>query len=161
MAHHDPHKDLEGAPTYKELTVSCAGFENNALIPSKYTCDGININPPLNFDHVPEEAQSLALIVDDPDAPAGTWVHWILWNIPVTHHLKEDNRMGISGITDFGKTNYGGPCPPNGTHRYFFKVYALDCKLELPKSSKKTDLEKAMSGHVIGFGELIGLYARK
>jgi Raf kinase inhibitor-like YbhB/YbcL family protein len=148
------------AVTYKRINVSSATFEENDLIPRRYTCDGKNINPSLNIDHIPKEAKSLAIIVDDPDAPAGTWVHWVMWNIPVKHHLKENDTTGAQGMNDYSKHSYSGPCPPHGVHRYFFKVYALDCKLEIPVSSNKNDLEKAMSGHILGFGELIGRYQR-
>ena len=150
----------EKAITYKRIDVSSDAFKEDGFIPLRYTCDGKDVNPALNFDHIPGEAQSLAIIVDDPDAPAGTWVHWVIWNIPVTHHLKEGHAAGTQGINDFNKHIYCGPCPPKGTHRYFFKVYALDCKLEIPGSSPKADLEKAMAGHILGVGELIGLYKK-
>lgn len=161
MDHSPFHSELEKAISYKKVDVSCAAFKENDFIPPRYTCDGKDINPALNFDHVPKEAQSLAIIVDDPDAPAGTRVHWVIWNIAVTHHLKEENTIGTQGINDFNKHIYCGPCPPKGTHRYFFKVYALDCKLEITVSSNKADLEKAMAGHILGFGELIGLYKKE
>ena len=151
----------EKAITYKRIDVSSDAFKEDGFIPLRYTCDGKDVNPALNFDHIPGEAQSLAIIVDDPDAPAGTWVHWIIWNIPVTHHLKEGHATGTQGINDFKKQSYRGPCPPKGTHRYFFKVYALDCKLEIPATSSKADLEKAMAGHILGFGELTGLYKKR
>lgn len=146
---------------YKLLKVSSSAFNENELIPVKYTCDGANISPPLNIDHIPEEAKSLAIIVDDPDAPVSTWVHWVMWNIPVTHQVKENKAHGIQGINDFGKHKYQGPCPPSGIHRYFFKVYALDDLIELPENTNKHQLEKAMSEHIIAFGELVGIYARK
>lgn len=146
---------------YKLLKVSSSAFNENELIPVKYTCDGANISPPLNIDHIPEEAKSLAIIVDDPDAPVSTWVHWVMWNIPVTHQVKENKAHGIQGINDFGKHKYQGPCPPGGIHRYFFKVYALDDLIELPENTNKHQLEKAMSEHIIAFGELVGIYARK
>ena len=149
------------AVDYKQLKVTSAAFEDGQMIPSKYTCDGNNINPPLDIKNIPEEAQCLALIVDDPDAPIGTWVHWIVWNIPVTHHIKENQVHGVEGFNDFQQFHYGGPCPPSGIHRYFFKVYALDALLDLPSDSKKLQLERAMSDHIIGFGELVGLYQRK
>jgi Raf kinase inhibitor-like YbhB/YbcL family protein len=161
MPHHKLPVDQETAVTYKNIQVSCTAFKENEFIPRRYTCDGADISPSLNLDHVPEKAKTLAIIVDDPDAPAGTWVHWVIWNIPVTHHVKENLSRGIRGLNDFGKTIYCGPCPPQGTHRYFFKVYALDCDLELPAGTRKADLEKAMSGHIIGFGELIGLYNKE
>ena len=145
---------------YKTLKISSEAFRDNELIPAKYTCDGNNVNPALTIEHVPESVKSLTIIVDDPDAPAGTWVHWIMWNIPVTHRLKENEAHGIQGLNDFKQNKYGGPCPPSGIHRYFFKVYALDTVLDLPANSNKAKLEKAMSDHIIAFGELIGLYKR-
>lgn len=161
MDHYSSTPEIEKAVTYKKIDVSSAAFKENGLIPPRYTCDGKNVSPALIFDNIPKATQSLSIIVDDPDAPAGTWVHWLIWNIPVTHHLKEDHTIGTQGINDFNKQIYGGPCPPKGTHRYFFKVYALDCKLEIPGSSNKADLEKAMGGHILGFGELIGLYKKE
>lgn len=155
------HTEETKAVDYKQLKVSSIAFVADGFIPAKYTCDGQNINPPLQIEHIPEETKCLAMIVDDPDAPAGTWVHWLVWNIPVTHHIKEDEIHGIEGINDFKKHHYGGPCPPSGTHRYYFKIYALDSLLDLPANSTKIQLEKAMSEHIIGFGELIGLYSRK
>ena len=161
MTPHTLPLEQDKAVSYKKMEVTSAVFKENGFIPGRHTSDGKNVNPPLNIDHIPKEAMSLAIIVDDPDAPAGTWVHWVMWNIPVTHHLKENDAPGAQGMNDFSKHIYSGPCPPKGTHRYFFKVYALDCKLEIPVSSNKTDLEKAMGGHIIGFGELIGLYRRE
>jgi len=131
------------------------------LIPKKYTCDDRDINPSLNIEDLPKETKSLALIVDDPDASMGTWVHWVVWNIPPAKEILEDSVPGTEGVNDFRKHSYGGPCPPSGTHRYFFKVYALDTKLELSPNSKKRDLEKAMEGHVLAKGEIIGLYSRR
>ncbi len=145
---------------YKLLKVSSSAFNENELIPIKYTCDGANISPPLNIDHIPENAKSLAIIVDDPDAPVGTWVHWVMWNIPVTHQIKENKANGIQGINDFGKHKYQGPCPPGGIHRYFFKVYALNDIIDIPGNTNKHQLEKAISEHIIAFGELVGMYAR-
>jgi Raf kinase inhibitor-like YbhB/YbcL family protein len=142
------------------MDVSSALFRQNDFIPRRYTCEGKNVNPSLNIDHIPKRTESLAVIVDDPDAPVDTWVHWLMWNIPVTHHLKENDAPGVQGASDFGKNIYSGPCPPKGTHRYFFKVYALDCKLEIPAGASKPDLEQAMDGHILGFGELIGLFKR-
>jgi len=145
---------------YKLLNISSTAFRHEELIPVQYTCDGRNINPPLEIDHIPVEAKCLALIMDDPDAPRGTYVHWVVWNIPVTRHLKENEVTGIEGVNDFNQHHYGGPCPPSGTHRYFFKVYALDELLDLPDGTNKTQLEEAMSPHIIAFGEMIGLYKR-
>ena len=134
-------------------------FGNNGFIPAKYTCDGENINPPLSISDVSQKARSLVLIMDDPDAPSGTWVHWTVWNIdPKTIEIVPQNA--IEGTTSFGKPGYGGPCPPSGTHRYFFKLYALDNTLQLSASSTKEDLEKAMEGHIIGQTDLVGLYKR-
>lgn len=161
MQHSSIHSELDKAITYKQIDISSAAFKENDLIPVRYTCDGKNVNPSLNFDHIPKEAQCLAIIVDDPDAPSGTWAHWVIWNIPVTHHLKEDHPHGTEGLNDFKKNRYDGPCPPKGTHRYFFKVYALDSLLDIPKNSNKEKLEKAMAGHILGFGELIGLYKKE
>ncbi|MBX7108164.1 MAG: YbhB/YbcL family Raf kinase inhibitor-like protein [Chitinophagales bacterium] len=149
------------AVDYKELKVISPVFQHESLIPSKYTCEGENISPPLQISFIPGEAKSLVLIVDDPDAPNGSWMHWLVWDIPVTHLLKEGEVHGIEGINDFKQHRYGGPCPPSGTHRYFFKIYALDKLLKLPTGSTKAQLEKLMSGHILAFGELIGLYKRK
>jgi Raf kinase inhibitor-like YbhB/YbcL family protein len=154
-------KHIEKAIDYKQMEISSSAFKNGEMIPSKYTCDGDNINPPIEIKNIPVEAACLVLIVDDPDAPIGTWVHWIVWNMPVTHHIKENEIHGAEGMNDFQQYHYGGPCPPSGTHRYFFKVYALDALLDLPVDTKKIQLERAMSEHIIGFGELIGLYKRK
>ena len=159
------------------MKISSPAFEANQTIPSKYTCDGENINPPLQIADVPANTKSLVLISDDPDAPMGTWAHWIVWNI--TPHTKEiqENTIpklapwdpaspatpipAIEGVTSFGKFGYGGPCPPSGTHRYFFKLYALDSILDLPTSAKAADIEKAMKGHILDKTELIGLYKRQ
>ena len=135
-------------------------FENNSHIPRKFTGLGDDINPELIIEDIPPEAKSLALILDDPDAPMGTWVHWVVFDIPVASKIEEDNIPGKQGINDFGRKNYGGPCPPSGTHRYFFKIYALDTMLNLEEGISKTDLEKAMEGHILDKAELIGLYKR-
>jgi Raf kinase inhibitor-like YbhB/YbcL family protein len=144
----------------KELTVSSPAFENNKLIPPKYTCDGDNVNPPLTIERVPDGTKSLVLVVDDPDASMGTWDHWTVWNIPPTNKIEENTVPGIEGVNDSRKHAYSGPCPPWGTHRYFFKVYALDTKLDLNQNLKKQDVERAMQGHVLAKGELVGLYSR-
>ena len=145
----------------KELNIKSSAFEHNGLIPRKYTCDGEGVNPPITIENIPEGTQSLALTIDDPDAPMGTWDHWVVWNMPPKKEIKENEVPGVEGINDFGKHSYGGPCPPGGTHRYFFKVYALDTKLNLNANSRKKDLEKAMQGHVLAKGELVGRYSRK
>ena len=145
----------------KKLSIKSPVFENNQLIPAKYTCDGDNVNPPLTIEGVPEEAKSLVLIVDDPDVPMGTWDHWIVWNIPPAPRKIEENTVpGTEGMSTYRKHAYGGPCPPYGTHRYFFKVYALDTKLDLSQNSGKKAVEKAMESHMLAKGELIGLYRR-
>ena len=138
-------------------------FPNFGYVSSKHTCDGENANPELRIEDVPIKAKSLALIMDDPDAPRGTWVHWVVWNIPAdTKTIAKGNEPeGVQGKTDFGTTGYGGPCPPNGIHRYFFKLYALDVSLNLREGSTKKDLENAMKGHIMEKAELVGLYKRR
>jgi hypothetical protein len=131
------------------------------MIPRKYTCDGQDVNPALTIENIPEQAKSLVLIVDDPDAPMGTWDHWLVWNIPPKKTIGEHSVPGAEGLNSFGKHSYGGPCPPSGTHRYFFKVYALDTLLNIASNSTKKDMEKAMKEHVLTKGELVGLYSRK
>ena len=145
----------------EELTITCSVFENKGVIPAKYTCDGEDVNPPLSVDGVPEGTESLVLIVDDPDAPMGTWDHWVVWNIPPAKKIEENSVPGTEGLNDFGKHSYGGPCPPSGTHRYFFKFYALDRKLDLPSNSRKRNVEKAMEEHILAKGQIIGLYSRR
>lgn len=147
-----------------ELKISSPVFEHNGYIPQKYTCDERDVNPPLVIENIPSEAKSLALIVDDPDAPMGTWVHWVVWNIgPETKEIKEDSvpEGAKQGVNDFRKHEYGGPCPPSGVHRYFLKLYALDTLLDLSQNARKSDLEKAMKGHILSKTEIIGLYKRK
>jgi Raf kinase inhibitor-like YbhB/YbcL family protein len=145
------------------LKISSPVFENNGNIPAKYTCTGKDVNPPLLIENVPAKAKSLALIVDDPDAPRGTWVHWVLWNIgPGTGEIGEGSvpAGAMQGLNDFRVNEYRGPCPPSGTHRYFFKLYALDTVLNLHPNSTKADIEKAMKGHVIAQAQIIGLYRK-
>ena len=145
----------------KRLLVKSIAFEDNKLIPVKYTCDGANVNPPLTVEGIPEETKTLVLIIDDPDAPMGTFDHWIVWNIPpTTRKIEENTVIGTEGMSSYRKHAYGGPCPPYGTHRYFFKVYALDTQLDLKLNSTKRDVEKAMKGHILAEGELVGLYSR-
>jgi len=153
--------NFKKAKLVKKMLVRSPAFENNKLIPVKYTCDGADVNPPLTIEGVPEETKTLVLIVDDPDAPMGTFDHWIVWNIPSTTRKIEENTVpGTEGISSYRKHAYGGPCPPYGTHRYFFKVYALDARLDLKSNSTKKDVEKAMKGHILAEGELLGLYRR-
>ncbi len=150
-------------PKPKSMELTSPAFEQNQSIPKKYTCDGQDINPLLKIGNVPEEAKSLVLIVDDPDAPMGTFTHWIVWNIdPKISEIEENSipKDGIEGVNDFGKNSYGGPCPPFGTHHYHFKIYAIDTLLDLPPSSKKSELERTIEGHVLDWAELIGTYRR-
>jgi len=150
------------------LDIKTPAFISNGMIPSKFTCDGENISPCLNWAAVPEGTQSIALIVDDPDAPNGDWVHFVLFNIPpetrqLAENFKVSNKPSSSmkaGKNSAGRLDYHGPCPPSGTHRYFFKIYALDVILNQPEGISKKDLLTAMEGHILGKGELIGLYRR-
>jgi Raf kinase inhibitor-like YbhB/YbcL family protein len=151
------------------ITIESPAFKSMQMIPSKYTCDGEDVSPPLTWRGVPPEAKSLVLISDDPDAPVGTWVHWVCYDIPPTVDslpesvAKTDTLPcgGRQGITDFRRTGYGGPCPPSGTHRYFFKIHALDTVLDLPGGRTKKQIEQAMQGHILAQGELVGKYARR
>lgn len=139
-----------------------SAFLAGAPIPVEHTCDGKNAPPPLTWAGVPAGTRSFALIVDDPDAPAGTWVHWVLFNLPAdATALPQSQSSGVQGKNDFGKTGYGGPCPPPGKpHRYFFKLYALDAVLALRTGATKGDVERAMAGHVLASAQLMGTYAR-
>jgi Raf kinase inhibitor-like YbhB/YbcL family protein len=145
----------------QHIKVFSSAFEPNRTIPRKYTCDGENINPPLEFEGIPEEAESLVLIVDDPDAPMKPFTHWIVWNIEPIAKIEEDSIPGVEGINDFRKIGYGGPCPPSGAHRYFFRVYALNRQLELKAGAGRKELESEMIGHFIAEGELMGKYSKK
>lgn len=145
------------------MFLTSTAFKNNARIPVKYTCDGEEFNPPLLISEVPAEAKSLVLIADDPDSPTGTWVHWTLWNIdPETKEIGENGapQGAVEGLTTFGKTGYGGPCPHSGTHRYFFKLYALDTLLALPPQTDKAKLLSAAQGHILAEAELVGVFGR-
>lgn len=146
-----------------KMKITSSAFQEGANIPSKFTCDGANTSPPLQIADVPSDAKTLALITDDPDAPSGLFTHWTVWNIPVqTGSIGEGNvPKGVQGINDFGKSGYGGPCPPSGTHRYYFKIFALDRDLDLPFGAKRDQLDAAMKGHVIAQGQLMGRYSRK
>ena len=145
------------------LSISSPAFEYGRPIPPKFTADGDDVSPKLTITGVPDGAVSLALIMDDPDAPMGTWVHWVVWNIPAgTAVIEEGSEPGGSarGSNGWGRSGYGGPAPPSGIHRYFFKLYALDTVLDLPPTSDKAALERAMEGHVVSAAELMGTYAR-
>jgi hypothetical protein len=135
-------------------------FANNEFIPKKFTCEGEDINPALIIKNIPADTKGLALIVDDPDAPMGIWVHWVVYNIPIISRIDEGSTPGEQGINDFGRQDYGGPCPPSGTHRYFFKIYCLDAELNLKAGLSKRELEKAMQGHILQKAELVGLYKK-
>lgn len=146
------------------MILSSPAFEDNGIIPNKYTCDGDNINPPLRFISVPEIAQSLILIVDDADAPSGTWVHWIVINIDSKTTMIHEGVSPVGakeGVNSFGNLGYDGPCPPTGTHRYFFRLYALDKKLEAISINSKEEVEQMMAGHIIAQAELMGQYSRQ
>lgn len=151
------------------FSLKSTAFQDGADIPRQYTCQGADISPALSWTEPPQNTKSFALITDDPDAPAGTWVHWVAWNIPAgTHQLPENVSKsgdlpggGHQGSNDFKKTGYSGPCPPPGKpHRYFFKLYALDATLDLNPGATKNDVEQAMKGHVLGEARLMGKYQR-
>ncbi len=150
------------------IQITSTAFEEGGTIPQKYTCDGEDVSPALQWSGIPDGTQSIALICDDPDAPMGTWVHWVLFNIPAdTTELPENipadrvlENGAKHGINDFKKLGYGGPCPPGGTHRYFFKLYALDIEIGLEPGATKEELLKAMEGHILDEGQLMGRYAR-
>jgi Raf kinase inhibitor-like YbhB/YbcL family protein len=143
-----------------QMKLTSPEFKNNEFIPKKFTCEGNDVSPTLIIEDIPKDAKNLALIVDDPDAPMGTWVHWVLYDIPVVSKIDEDSITGKQGSNDSGGRDYHGPCPPSGTHRYFFKIYALDRQLNLSGGINKKSLEKAMEGHILDKAELIGLYQR-
>jgi len=156
------------------IEITSNAFSQGESIPVQYTCTGDassslkDVSPPLAWGEPPAGTQSFALIMDDPDAPGATWVHWVLFNIPAdTRGLPESvganptlPNGSISGTNSWGRTGYGGPCPPSGTHRYFFKIYALDEMLAIPPGANKGELEKAMVGHILAEGELMGTYAK-
>ena len=144
---------------YATLTVSSPAFGANTMIPAKYTCEGTSINPALDLGEFPSQTKSLAIIVHDPDAPhPGGFTHWVVWNIDPMQNIPENYRGGVQGLNGSGKAGYTGPCPPSGTHHYHFMVYALDTRLDLDPKSGKAELEKAMQGHILARGELVGLY---
>lgn len=152
-------KDCFAQATPMQLT--SPAFKENQMIPSLYTCQGADISPALEVQNIPDGTRSLVLIVDDPDAPMGTWDHWIVYNIPPTQRVAQNSIPGTQVKNSFGKLDYGGPCPPSGTHRYFFKLYALDTLLTPAQASSKAVLEKEMGGHILREAQLIGLYKKK
>ena len=154
---------------HMEIKLTSSAFEEGGMIPAKYTCDEDDISPPLKWDAVPDGTLSIALISDDPDAPMGTWVHWVLYNLPpdkreLPENFPEDETLPDGtrqGMTDFGKTGYGGPCPPSGTHRYYFKIYALDSMIDSTTVLDKKALLEKMKGHILAEGQLMGRYKRR
>jgi hypothetical protein len=150
------------------IKVTSTSFNEGNSIPKRYTCDDVNLSPQLEFKEVPESAESLAVICEDPDAPAGVWSHWVIFNLPkecrslpewvMEREILEDGSK--QGLNDFGTVGYRGPCPPGGTHRYYFKVYALDTKLDLPPKISRKQLLNAMKSHVLDEGQLMGVYTR-
>lgn len=149
------------------MRITSSAFHDHSMIPSKYTCDGIDVNPPLFFNGVPKNAKSLALIVDDPDVPPQiradrNWDHWVMWNIPPNVERIDEGKTppGVVGRNSWGKNAYGGPAPPDREHRYFFKLYALDTTLDLPTTAGKRELEIAMDGHILKQAEVVGCYER-
>jgi len=151
-------KNREGEVRVRMHIGSRALGEGGFLFP-QYTCSGANISPPLDIKGIPDHTKSLAILVDDPDAPTHEWVHWIAWNIPVMEHIKEAREMEEEGVNDFRQQRYDGPCPSFGIHHYHFKVYALDCLIQMKGKTKK-HLEQAMEGHILGIGEMVALYKR-
>jgi Raf kinase inhibitor-like YbhB/YbcL family protein len=145
------------------MKLSSPVFKDGEKIPKDYTRDGADKSPPLHFEQIPEKARSLALIMDDPDATKGTFNHWLLFNVdPKVHDIREGSApvMATQGVNDWGEVDYGGPKPPSGEHRYFFKAFALDTVLPLSRGAKREDIEKAMTGHIVEEATLMGRYAR-
>jgi Raf kinase inhibitor-like YbhB/YbcL family protein len=155
---------LVAAAAGQKLQISSSAFAEGGTIPDKFSRTGQNVNPPLRIGGVPAEAKSLAVMVEDPDAPGGVFTHWLVWNIdPNTTEIAE-NRVpggGTQGTNDFSNEHYDGPQPPSGTHRYYFKVFALNCRLDLRAGAPRKQLDGAMKGHIVAEGELIGRYSRK
>ena len=157
-------QSLPAAPGKESaMKLRSTAFEEGKPIPPKYTCDGENVSPPLLITGVPEAAKSLALVMDDPDAPRGTFDHWILWNMPpeLTAIKEGVQPDGVPGTNGYRETGYRGPCPPSGTHHYRFKLYAVDATLDLTKGASKPALEEAMKGHILAEAVLTGTYARR
>jgi Raf kinase inhibitor-like YbhB/YbcL family protein len=145
------------------LKISCSQFADGGNIPARYTCKGVNVNPPLEISGVPQTTKSLALILRDPDAPSGDWAHWLVWNIePATTQIPEGALPigAVEGTTSFKTTGYGGPCPHSGTHHYIFELYALDTKLDLEQSATHEELVAALNGHILAKTTLTGLFSK-
>ncbi len=143
------------------LTLTSPVFEDGRLIPEEYTCEGRNINPPLYISNLPDKTVSMALIMEDPDAPGGGLVHWVMYNIPPATVIKADDAPGVQAANGKGDSHYTGPCPPTGVHHYHFKIYALDVKLDLIQNADKAKVLEKMNGHVLASAELIGLYRKE
>jgi len=152
---------MESTVGTTHLLISSTSFSDQGDIPVDYTCDGKNINPEIIVDDIPAIAKSLVVVVDDPDAPGGSFTHWLIWNIRPKKMILENSVPGIEGKNSFGKINYMGPCPPSGVHRYLFKVYALDALLNIKAGSDRKTLEQAMQDHIVGSGILMGRYMRR
>jgi Raf kinase inhibitor-like YbhB/YbcL family protein len=154
--------------TIMTLQISSPAFEDGAAIPQKYSCDGDDMSPAVYWSELPDQTESIALIMDDPDAPVGTWVHWVLYDLPgnrteIPENAPKSDQLpsgGTQGSNSWGRSGYGGPCPPGGTHRYFFKLYALDALLDLASGATKEELLQAMEGHILDQGQLMGTYTR-
>jgi Raf kinase inhibitor-like YbhB/YbcL family protein len=157
----EPVVEEEEEPVMVEMTLTSPAFAQDEAIPLQFSCDGDDISPELAWAGIPEGAASLVLILDDPDAPVGTWDHWLLFDMPLDlEGLPQGGTAGTDGNNSWNRTGYGGPCPPGGTHRYFFKLYSLDTILDLPSGTAKAALEAAMEGHILGQTELMGTYTR-
>src|SRR3989344_7425659 len=152
------------AQTKKEFAIASSAFGNDGEIPLRYTCDGENVSPPLTINNIPEKTKSLVLIMDDPDAPNGTWTHWVVWDIlPEVREIMEGNvpQWAVEGMTSRDRPGYSGPCPPSGSHRYFFTIYALDELLRFNNQKTRAELEQAMVGHLVGQTHFFGRYSRR
>ena len=151
-----------------EIKITSSAFEEGGMIPVKHTCDGTDVTPSLAWTSVPEGTKTFALICDDPDAPMGTWVHWVLFNLPANitelpENVPPERELesgAMQGMNDFRNIGYGGPCPPGGTHRYYFKLYALDTEIDLEPGTTKQELVTAMESHILAKGQLMGRYSR-
>jgi Raf kinase inhibitor-like YbhB/YbcL family protein len=142
------------------LSISSPVFKDHETIPKAYSCEGANVNPPLNIESIPEGTKSLAIIMDDPDAANGTFVHWIAWNIPPMKMIEKNTQPGITGKNGAGENKYTGPCPPTRVHRYYFKLYALNAFIDLPVTAGKETLEEAIKEHILAKAELVGYYQK-
>jgi Raf kinase inhibitor-like YbhB/YbcL family protein len=166
--HEQLHENILATEGGRKMQITSAAFTERSMVPSKYTCDGEDISPPLEWKGIPDATKSLALICDDPDAPVGTWVHWVVFNIPpdiakLDEHIrpeKEASNGMRQGNNDWANVGYGGPCPPGGRHRYYFKLYALDTMLDLQPGVTKAKLSGAMKGHILAEAQLMGEYER-